>query len=201
MENDFEKNSYVVIKNFLHEEILSAHYTYFLELYKNKKLEIDNNQVIGNAYTRDDVVFDTLLSKMAPLISKIVGKELWPTYAFCRLYKYGEKLEKHTDRKACEYSASITLGFNNNGKIWPIFLENDGKKIKFKLDVGEALIYKGRDLPHWRKKFKGDHQAQLFLHYVDSNGPYKNFVFDGRPGLNSLDYDVFSYEDIKFINA
>jgi hypothetical protein len=195
--NDFfNENGYVIVKDFISTDILQSHYHYLLDMYKEGKMSVDKNQVVGNLTLRDDIVFDTLLSKMRPLISKVVDKELWPTYAFTRLYRNGEKLKKHTDRESCEYSISLTLGFSNGRGIWPIYLKNkEGKTIKTKLEIGEALIYTGRDLPHWRKKFKGDHYVQTFLHYVDSEGPYKEWVFDKRQGLNSLDYDInFNFE-------
>lgn len=164
---------------------------YILDLLKEGKLRRDGQQVLDSFILRDDIVFDTLLSKMRPLISKIVGKELWPTYAFTRVYGTGQKLKKHKDRPSCEYSVTLTLGFNNDNKIWPIYVEKDnGEKTKVELQLGEGLIYMGCELLHWRKKLKGDHYAQTFLHYVDSEGPNKEWVFDRRPGLNSLDYDI-----------
>ena len=45
------------------------------------------------------------------------------------------------------------------------------------------MIYYGRDLEHWRDKFKGKTQYQLFLHYVDANGKYKDRKFDGRNNI------------------
>ena len=193
MKNNFKKKSYIVLRNFIDSSILNSHYVHMLNLYKNNELKKDETQVKNSDVAYCDIVFDTLLSKMRPLVSEVVDKELWPTYSYCRLYKNGDRLKKHTDRESCEYSASLTLGFNSD-KIWPIYVENN----KIELNVGECLIYKGRELKHWRKKFKGDHYVQLFLHYVDSNGPYRDFVFDKRGGLNSLDYEVFSYKDTKF---
>lgn len=193
MKNSFEKKSYVVLKNFIDSSILNSHYMYALELYRDNKFRKDRKQVKGSHIMYGDMVFDTLLSKMRPLISEVVNKELWPTYSFCRLYKNGDKLKKHTDRESCEYSVSLTLGFNSD-RVWPIYVENN----KIELDIGECLVYKGRELEHWRKKFKGDHYVQLFLHYVDSKGSYRDFIFDKRSGLNSLDYEVFSYKDAKF---
>ncbi|NCG35756.1 MAG: hypothetical protein GWO78_07210 [Dehalococcoidales bacterium] len=194
MKNNFKKNNFVVINNFIDETIINSHYMYMLDLYKNNKLQVDRNQVKGSLCNRNDIVFDTLLSKMRPLISEVVDKELWPTYAFCRLYREGQELKKHKDRQSCEYSVTLTLGCSSD-KLWPIYL---GNKNKISLNIGEALIYKGRQIEHWRKKLKGNHYIQLFLHYVDSDGPYKEFVFDKREGLNSLDYEVFSYNDVKF---
>jgi hypothetical protein len=45
------------------------------------------------------------------------------------------------------------------------------------------VVYHGTELEHWRDKFEGNMQYQLFMHYVDSEGKYKDRVFDGRPNL------------------
>ena len=186
----FEKNNYALIGNFLDQQIVNSYYCYMLNMAQSQNVILDEQQVSGSFILRDDIVFDTLLSKMCPVISSIVQKNLLPTYAFCRYYKNGQKLKKHVDREACEYSMTINLGWKAKNP-WPILLKTEeGKTRKVHINVGDGLIYKGRDLPHWRKKFKGDHQVQLFLHYVDANGEFANWCFDKRPGLNSLDYDI-----------
>lgn len=198
MNNFFKNNDYLVFKDFLHSEIVFAHYQHVIDLYRNTKLSEDKEQVLGSYVCRDDMVFDTLLSKLTPLISKVTNKELWPTYSFVRFYRKGDILEYHMDRESCEYSISLTLGYSGE-KTWPLYLKTkNNKKVKIKLDVGEALIYKGREMPHWRKKLKGDHHVQVFLHYIDSNGPYKEWLFDKRPGLVSLDYNIL---EPKFLNT
>lgn len=53
------------------------------------------------------------------------------------------------------------------------------------MKVGDAVLYRGCEVHHWRKKYKeGQWQAQVFLHYVDANGPHAEWKFDKRPGLN-----------------
>ena len=37
---------------------------------------------------------------------------------------------------------------------------------ELELDRGDAMIYHGRDLKHWRNKFNGVSQYQIFSHYV-----------------------------------
>jgi hypothetical protein len=54
----------------------------------------------------------------------------------------------------------------------------DGTEIN--MQPGDAVIYLGCEIEHWREEFKGDWHAQAFLHYVDKNGPYKNFILDER---------------------
>lgn len=195
IKKNFEKNGFVKIKNFLHPVLIESHYNYFLDLLKEKKNYVEGRefpdvQVEDSKYIRNDIVYDTLLSKMTPVLSTIVNKKLVPTYAYCRYYEKGQKLKKHVDRESCEYSMTINLG-NICDDLWPIcFKDRKENTVKIKMKPGEGVIYKGMELKHWRKKFEGEHQIQLFLHYVDSEGPYKNFIFDGRPGLHSLDYDI-----------
>lgn len=187
----FQENNYVLISNYLNEQLIYSHYSHMLDVYSNNLGSNDNYQVENSYIHRDDMVFDTLLDKMCPVFCEITGKNLVPTYAFCRIYLKGQKLEKHTDRQSCEYSATLTLGYKSEKELWPIFLKNsNGEKIKVPIEIGDALLYKGQEQLHWRKPFKGDHHIQLFLHYVDNDGPHKDWIFDKRPGLISLNYPI-----------
>ena len=106
--------------------------------------------------------------------------ELIPTYSFFSLYEKGNELKKHTDREACEITMSLCLGYEPNDNKWPIHL--DDKSID--LMPGDAVIYRGIDLTHWREPFGGNYQAQAFFHWNDKNGPYGDkYKFDGRKYL------------------
>jgi len=132
-------------------------------------------------------IFDNLLEVLLPNFEYVSGKKLLPTYSYARLYKNNEILEPHKDRPACEISATITLGFDK--KSWPIFVE--GKE--FILDVGDALLYKGQEKTHWREKFEGEWQAQVFLHYVDAEGKYTDQKYDGRKNLSHKINKILTY--------
>jgi PKHD-type hydroxylase len=43
---------------------------------------------------------------------------------------------------------------------------------------GDGVLYKGCEIEHSRHEFKGDEYVQVFLHYVDSEGPHKDHVYD-----------------------
>ena len=52
------------------------------------------------------------------------------------------------------------------------------------MNVGDAVVYKGCELYHWREKYiEGQWQAQVFLHYVDANGPHAQEKYDRRNKL------------------
>ena len=51
------------------------------------------------------------------------------------------------------------------------------------MQPGDAIIYRGCEVDHWREEFKGIMQSQVFFHYCNRNGPFKDAKFDCRPGL------------------
>ena len=135
-----------------------------------------------------------------PVMEKKTGLKLNPTYSYARIYKTGDILHRHKDRFSCEISTTLNLG----GDKWPIYLspfENVGlqeaeggkkgitassnaKGVKVDLEAGDMLVYRGIELEHWRKKFKGNECCQVFLHY--NNTKTKNAKknnFDSRKHL------------------
>ena len=52
-----------------------------------------------------------------------------------------------------------------------------------RLRRGDALLYRGIDLAHWREPYAGRQLVQAFLHYVDRTGPHADQKFDGRATL------------------
>jgi len=52
------------------------------------------------------------------------------------------------------------------------------------MDIGDAVMYRGCDIYHWRESYKeGKWQAQVFLHYVDQDGPHAEWKYDKRESL------------------
>ena len=181
-------------------------------LHKSSGKGITDNQCPKSLSFRDFDELDRGLETFLPSMEEHVGKKLFPTYAYARLYKKGEILKPHTDREACEYSVTITLGFDDY--LWPIFIAEQGEDTdsgvkgheddivrvknvqKLNLDVGEALLYKGNEYPHWREEFKGEWQAQIFLHYVDQEGPNVKEKFDKRGKLSH--HEGAKHEEILY---
>lgn len=135
-------------------------------------------------------VTESILHHVTPIVEKATGLSLYPTYSYHRLYKPGDYLLKHTDRVSCEISATINLGYeyitDDSDYTWNIWV--NGKE--FITNPGDMLVYRGIELEHWRDTFDakpGSWQAQAFLHWVDANGKYKDFIFDGRPNLGYPD--------------
>jgi len=151
---------------------------------KTRTMSFDS-RVPGTPAAYADPRMESLLEELLPAIEQVASQSLFPTYSYFRVYKTGDVLEKHTDRFACEISVSVSLG-RKPETPWPIWVEGPQGARSIELQPGDGVAYRGRDCPHWREPFKGEFAAQVFLHYVDQNGPLASWKFDKRKRLGSL---------------
>ena len=172
----FNKDSYVIIENFIDLDYIKWAKRYFSHKFNiiedYKKAKIETTTVKQGKYYYGSTLSEVLLFSILPKIEDVVEKSLYPTYSFARLYEEGQNLIKHTDRPACEYSISLPLNYTG----WPLIVED--KEIY--LSPGGAIVYKGRELKHWRNPLPEGYQLQLHLHYVDKNGEFKDWKYDKR---------------------
>ena len=194
--NQFVVEKYVHLKDFLDKDNCRELTNELKRLVAEQKT-VKDDQCPTSEAVHGAVAFDSLLVQLLPHFEKASGKRLYPTYSYARLYSPGEALVIHTDRPSCEISATLTLGFD--GDVWPIYMGDEDKNnvSEIKMSAGDAVMYRGMDKHHWREKYtEGKWQAQVFLHYVDADGPHKEWKFDKRPGLNvpqeELRYRVFN---------
>jgi len=125
-----------------------------------------------------DVEMNKVQHNLHSLIESTTGKELYPTYNYFRLYKNKSELMRHVDRPACEVSVSLCVGFKgNNWNLWIKDLSN-GKETESILEPGDMLVYQGCEAEHWRKIYDGELHCNVFIHFVDKNGPNKNCIYD-----------------------
>jgi len=183
--SQFVTNKYVHLTEFLDKENC-AQLTDALKALVAKQATHKDEQCPLSQAVHGAEVFDSLLVQLLPHFETASGKRLLPTYSYARLYAPGDELKNHVDREACEISATVTLGFE--GDVWPIYMGDDMEKAnssEIRMNVGDAVLYRGMEKYHWREKYtEGKWQAQVFLHYVDADGPYKDHVFDKRGKLN-----------------
>ena len=148
-------------------------------------MDLDDGMVPGTPGAYGDPTMEMLLEKLCPTVEGTTGLSLFPTYSYFRVYKNGSVLERHRDRPSCEISVTLCLGYDPDDP-WPIFVEGPMATTSVTLKPGDALIYRGRECPHWRNAYAGNHAAQVFLHYVDQKGPNAEWRFDKRGGIASL---------------
>lgn len=173
--NDFNKNGYVVIRDILSPEVVQKLYDYCKLREKDKDGILNDNQVNGSVSFYNDNVISDLQKEILGMLEKYLGMKLLKTYSYWRMYLKNAVLKAHVDRPACEISMSIDIG----GDSWEIYIKDKNENIaKINLRHGDAVVYRGCEVMHWRNKFNGEKHAQAFLHYVDKHGKYADLKDD-----------------------
>jgi hypothetical protein len=172
----FKDNGYLIIPKILSGELLD-----FIGIHAYNMARIEgtisaDRQIPNTPAFYGDYVMENLSDFLLPKIESAAGMKLLPTYTYFRVYKAGDILEKHRDRPSCEISISLCL--RKKGNIWPIYITDTAVM----LEEGDAVLYRGCEMEHWREPYtEGTKLAQVFLHYVDANGPYTEWKNDKKP--------------------
>ena len=167
-----EEKKYKYVKNMLSSDMVE-----YLTLWALKNFTDGDSQApLSSSYhSRNSEIFSHLIYHLLPIMEKETNLKLKPIYSYNRIYLGGAELTKHTDRPACEISASITLKYFYKDKDykWPLCMGD----LPIVINSGDGVIYKGCEIPHWRPVFNQPKEFwhhQLFIHYVDLNGPYSD---------------------------
>lgn len=185
----FKENGFYVIRNFLDKDFVDFINQYFFTRINAGQATLGDPQAPNSYSFYGDPLMDTILGESVEKLSEIAGYNLLPTYTYTRLYGKDDELKVHRDRPSCELSATLSLGHPNDESINPIFFsrnENLSDAVEIRLNPGDLCLYHGCDLYHWRPKFTQKWYLQSFLHYVNANGPFKDFLYDKRQYLGCL---------------
>ena len=128
------------IEKFLPDEILNLTYSYLIMKFgKQKEFKVDTqaNSLIGE---HAENLMEVLLDMSTPVIEQNLGKKLWPTYSYFRIYDKGSDLPVHTDRESCEFTVALCLGADPIDKPYEIFIGEKDQTSDYKyFDKEEKL--------------------------------------------------------------
>ncbi len=131
---------------------------------------------------------EALMLRLRPIVASECGVRVAATYGYGRRYSAGASMAAHRDRPSCELSITLCVGSSPDLR-WPLYVDGTPYVTK----PGDGLLYRGRVDSHWREPLIGDGvwQSQVFLHYVDKDGPCAGFERDCRPryGLAASERD------------
>ena len=181
----FQSDRYEIIRGAVSGSFLVAAQNYYqILLLQDKYKSAPLKAVPKGAFDRYcDALSITIQEMLHPLMEKCTGLRLLPTYNYTRVYPPGAVLVPHTDRPACEISATLTIQ-NVPDEIWPVYLRRkDETTARVDLNPGDMLVYCGMELPHWRETGTVE-QTGIFMHWVDADGPYTEHHGDPKRRFN-----------------
>lgn len=169
MWDELQERKYLILRDFLDADqalVLGKEYQEWCARYSVKG---DHQVSASSAFYNWDKFKELQYDKIGYL-NNLLGIYLFPTYNYARSCFNEAVMGRHKDRSGCEIS--ITCHLSGDQK-WPIFFHPHGKEpLGITLSPGEAILYLGCEIDHWRDPYGGDHYNQVFFHYVNSRGPW-----------------------------
>ena len=205
MIDELDKNGYIVLRNFFSRETVALLQQYFklkaVKLrcnreYRDKTRTVVTKDVADSYSFYTDNLTDSIMLEYGKQIEDLLQVKLLPTYTYTRVYEKGSYLKPHTDRSACEISATCPIlisdytastiyvaNYNYTEEEFPTLDEvmTRGDYTRVDLLPGDIMIYKGIQRLHWREPLQSEALIQFFMHYVRADGVYKEFAYDKKP--------------------
>ncbi len=173
----FRQKKYVPVAGLIHPFHLAALRRYYRQLIRTRQISLGDEQSPRRYAAHNESVARFFHHQLASAVTAIAGEPVKPSYVYVASYQSGAELEKHTDREQCEFSISLCLDYwpePRNETPWPLKLETDSGQVAIFQGIGDGLLYRGCELPHWRDRLPEGHMStSIFFHYVpaDFAGP------------------------------
>src|SRR5260370_30700699 len=100
--NLFHVNGYQVLPSVISIQIVESLLEHALATARQPELAAGDKQVPGTPAVYADPRMELLLARLTPVVEAEAGVTVYPTYSYFRVYKRGDKLNKHKDRPSCE---------------------------------------------------------------------------------------------------
>jgi hypothetical protein len=171
--DSYRLNAYAVLPDVIPPLHLQALRRYYGELIREGYVTFGDSQVPRRYYSHSEQVMRYFHAQLTSMYEAVVGTGIKPSYCYFGSYLPGAELKRHTDRKQCEFTASMQIDFapsETERSGWKLYLEqNVAPRETFAVNLarGDTVIYRGRELAHYRDVLpEGRSSTSFFLHYV-----------------------------------
>lgn len=193
MNNSLFENGYVVLENFFTQPQTDFFMKQVVESISSEEMILGGEPGLNKNESMHPMtwnvnslpVWQNTLYNVLPRVEKVTDEQLIPTYSFQRVYLKGATMAHHTDWPWCQISLTINLGQSHSYPIYVTSLKTK-ESVEFIQKPGDAILYLGHNISHYRNEFEGDWYSQLFLHYVIDNETMEQY--------SRFDKDIFNFQ-------
>ncbi len=171
----FAREGYVELHDLLPASHVAELARYYWALAGEGFMQLDDHRGCLRHIAHSHPVADFWHDQLNARVSQLVGRATKPSYSFVSLYLEGGDLKWHVDRPPCEYTITLLVDYaplDDAGRSpWALKVRaRDGSTRELYQRVGDALIFKGRELKHCREVLpEGHRSASLLFHFVDAD--------------------------------
>lgn len=164
---------YAVVRDLINPLQIGALRNYYDALAQEGYLTPSDGQVAWRDVAHNEPLAQFFHQSIANLLNRFMTEKVKPSYCYLARYLPGAVLHKHKDREQCAWNMSLVFDSTPSAErddAWPIYVEVDGQVREIRLGVGEALLYRGTQIPHWREALPAGHSATIcFYHFVPNS--------------------------------
>lgn len=167
-------HGYMAFIDLLPALLVAALRRYYRAIVEAGHLPFGDGQVAARHYKHNEPLGVWLHQRLTPLVARAVSHPIKPSYNYTIAYLEGAVLQRHTDREQCQYTLSLAIDATPDAsreRAWPLRLESktDQRLVEFLLAPGDALLFRGRELPHFRDQLgPGRTATSVLFHFVDA---------------------------------
>ncbi len=166
----FQEMEYAPVGRLLHPFHISALRRYYCHQLRTGKLRLGDSQSPRRYVSYNDPVARFFHQQLTSAVSAFAGERVKPSYVYLASYQEGATLPTHTDREQCEFSVTLCLDYAPEPRCatpWPLLLHKKSGKVTVFQAIGDALLYRGCQVPHSREALPAGHTStSIFFHYV-----------------------------------
>lgn len=169
---DLDLDRYCLLPSLLPTPLLDAVARYYRAMLDSGEWTMGDPQVEQRHGWHNERLSQFLHHQLVDIASSVAGRPLKPTYAYASAYRGGAELDAHLDREQCDYTLSLMIDevAPTGGEPWPLWFQSPAGRRSVTLPVGDAVLFRGCELPHWREPASPDHeQVNLLFHFVPSD--------------------------------
>lgn len=169
------QRGYVPLAGLIHPYHLGALRRYYRRQIRTGAFPLGDEQSALRHVAHNEPVARFFHHQLAGIMSATAGEPVKPSYVYFASYQGGAELERHTDREQCEFSITFCVDYTPEpvcATDWPIHLDTPQGTVIVYQAIGDALLYRGCRVPHYRKRlWRGATSSSIFFHYVRRDFP------------------------------
>lgn len=171
-QDSLRRQGYAVLRNLMLPGYHLQIRRYFDRIWD--RIKLGDAQVPRRKAQHNDPLCRIFHMSLNDTIASVCEEPIKPSYSYLGIYMPGAVLVRHRDRPQCRWNVSLLLDSNpvaSESDGWPIYVECPDDEVRAAVaGVGDAIVYNGTQIPHWREEMPSrfDYQSVCFFHFVQA---------------------------------
>jgi hypothetical protein len=155
LRRDLQTEQHAVLRKIIHPLQLSALRRYFRALDGRGHLKASSNKHYAHRRRSiyDEETARFVQQQINALVNRITPAPVQPSHCQVSVYQPGAFLRPHKDQPQYVWNLSLVVDAEpelEEARAWPICLEVEGQTREVRLEIGDAVLYRGSEFTHWR---------------------------------------------------